>query len=162
MFEQRRVLSRQMLGSEAQPLCFPRRISFKGAPSEEHVRDASLGLLTGYLGPIVDAIVGSVGRCPPAMRLVFKQLRQCVEERFPQAEHEVGHAIMEQMGTLRLGRGRSLSRVTRGGRAGRGGDRPGLPALKYCVSCRKRGWSSRQGLGSRGGAHSGNSGCRYI
>ncbi|XP_058995767.1 rasGAP-activating-like protein 1 isoform X3 [Mustela lutreola] len=65
-----------------------RRISFKGAPSEEHVRDASLGLLTGYLGPIVDAIVGSVGRCPPAMRLAFKQLHQCVKERFPQAEHE--------------------------------------------------------------------------
>ncbi|XP_043295668.1 rasGAP-activating-like protein 1 isoform X5 [Cervus canadensis] len=65
-----------------------RRISFKGAPSEEHVREASLGLLTGYLGPIVDAIVGSVGRCPPAMRLAFKQLRQRVEERFPQAEHE--------------------------------------------------------------------------
>ncbi|XP_065760442.1 rasGAP-activating-like protein 1 isoform X6 [Muntiacus reevesi] len=65
-----------------------RRISFKGAPSEEHVREASLGLLTGYLGPIVDAIVGSVGRCPPAMRLAFKQLRQRVEERFPQVEHE--------------------------------------------------------------------------
>ncbi|XP_070331432.1 rasGAP-activating-like protein 1 isoform X2 [Odocoileus virginianus] len=65
-----------------------RRISFKGAPSEEHVREASLGLLTGYLGPIVDTIVGSVGRCPPTMRLAFKQLRQCVEERFPQAEHE--------------------------------------------------------------------------
>ncbi|XP_027422474.1 rasGAP-activating-like protein 1 isoform X3 [Bos indicus] len=65
-----------------------RRISFKGAPSEEHVREASLGLLTGYLGPIVDAIVGSVGRCPSAMRLAFKQLRQRVEERFPQAEHE--------------------------------------------------------------------------
>ncbi|XP_029777481.1 rasGAP-activating-like protein 1 [Suricata suricatta] len=65
-----------------------RRISFKGALSEEHVREASLGLLTGYLGPIVDAIVGSVGRCPPAMRLAFKQLRQRVEERFPQAEHE--------------------------------------------------------------------------
>ncbi|XP_028341974.1 rasGAP-activating-like protein 1 isoform X2 [Physeter macrocephalus] len=65
-----------------------RRISFKGAPSEEHVREASLGLLTGYLGPIMDAIVGSVGRCPPAIRLAFKQLRQCVEERFPQAEHE--------------------------------------------------------------------------
>uniref|UniRef100_A0A8D1BIH2 RasGAP-activating-like protein 1 n=1 Tax=Sus scrofa TaxID=9823 RepID=A0A8D1BIH2_PIG len=65
-----------------------RRISFKGAPSEEHVREASLGLLTGYLGPIVDAIVGSVGRCPPAMRLAFKQLHQRVEERFPQAEHE--------------------------------------------------------------------------
>ncbi|XP_055260616.1 rasGAP-activating-like protein 1 isoform X2 [Moschus berezovskii] len=65
-----------------------RRISFKGAPSEEHVREVSLGLLTGYLGPIVDAIVGSVGRCPPTMRLAFKQLRQCVEERFPQVEHE--------------------------------------------------------------------------
>lgn len=88
-----RVLSRQMLGSEAQPLRFPRRISFKGTPSEEHVRDASLGLLTGYLGPIVDAIVGSVGRCPPAMRLAFKQLHQCVEKRFPQAEHQVGHVF---------------------------------------------------------------------
>ncbi|XP_068418854.1 rasGAP-activating-like protein 1 isoform X5 [Eschrichtius robustus] len=65
-----------------------RRISFKGAPSEEHVREVSLGLLTGYLGPIMDAIVGSVGRCPPAIRLAFKQLRHCVEERFPQAEHE--------------------------------------------------------------------------
>ncbi|XP_049553638.1 rasGAP-activating-like protein 1 isoform X3 [Orcinus orca] len=65
-----------------------RRISFKGAPSEEHVREVSLGLLTGYLGPIVDTIVGSVGRCPPAIRLTFKQLRQCVEERFPQAEHK--------------------------------------------------------------------------
>uniref|UniRef100_A0A673V5N4 RAS protein activator like 1 n=1 Tax=Suricata suricatta TaxID=37032 RepID=A0A673V5N4_SURSU len=84
----RRPHGRQMPGSEAQPLCFPRRISFKGALSEEHVREASLGLLTGYLGPIVDAIVGSVGRCPPAMRLAFKQLRQRVEERFPQAEHE--------------------------------------------------------------------------
>ncbi|XP_023383923.1 rasGAP-activating-like protein 1 [Pteropus vampyrus] len=65
-----------------------RRISFKGTPSEEHVREASLGLLTGYLGPIMDAIVGSVGRCPTAMRLTFKQLHQCVEERFPQAEHK--------------------------------------------------------------------------
>ncbi|XP_066116606.1 rasGAP-activating-like protein 1 isoform X2 [Saccopteryx bilineata] len=65
-----------------------KRISFKGTPSEEHVREASLGLLTGYLGPIVDAIVGSVRRCPPAMRLAFKQLRRRVEERFPQAEHK--------------------------------------------------------------------------
>ncbi|XP_068845898.1 rasGAP-activating-like protein 1 isoform X6 [Capricornis sumatraensis] len=74
-----------------------RRISFKGAPSEEHVREASLGLLTGYLGPIVDAIVGSVGRCPPAMRLAFKQLRQRVEERFSQAEHEVGQADVKYL-----------------------------------------------------------------
>uniref|UniRef100_A0A3Q2HGC5 RAS protein activator like 1 n=1 Tax=Equus caballus TaxID=9796 RepID=A0A3Q2HGC5_HORSE len=65
-----------------------RRISFKGAPSEEHVREASLGLLTGYLGAIVDAIVGSAGRCPAVMRLAFKQLHQRVEERFPQTEHK--------------------------------------------------------------------------
>ncbi|XP_062942754.1 rasGAP-activating-like protein 1 isoform X4 [Cynocephalus volans] len=65
-----------------------RRISFKGTASEEQVRETSLGLLTGYLGPIVDAIMGSVGRCPPAMRLAFKQLHQRVEEHFPQAEHE--------------------------------------------------------------------------
>ncbi|NIG61479.1 rasGAP-activating-like protein 1 [Pontoporia blainvillei] len=78
-----------MPGSEVEPpTCSPRRISFKGVPSEEHVREASLGLLTGYLGPIMDTIVGSVGRCPLAIRLAFKQLRQCVEERFPQAEHK--------------------------------------------------------------------------
>ncbi|XP_015422765.1 PREDICTED: rasGAP-activating-like protein 1 [Myotis davidii] len=77
------------LGSETVPLPHPaRRLSFKGTSSEEHVREASLGLLMGYLGPIVDAIVGSVGRCPPAMRLAFKQLHRRVEERFPQDEHK--------------------------------------------------------------------------
>nr|KAF6403966.1 RAS protein activator like 1 [Molossus molossus] len=65
-----------------------KRISFKGTPSEEHVRETSLGLLTGYLGPIVDVIVGSAGRCPAAMRLAFKQLHLRVEERFPQAQHK--------------------------------------------------------------------------
>ncbi|XP_028003064.1 rasGAP-activating-like protein 1 [Eptesicus fuscus] len=65
-----------------------KRLSFKGTASEEHVREASLALLMGYLGPIVDAIVGSVGRCPPAMRLAFKQLHRRVEERFPQDEHK--------------------------------------------------------------------------
>nr|XP_044989087.1 rasGAP-activating-like protein 1 isoform X2 [Jaculus jaculus] len=65
-----------------------RRISFKGTLSEEQVRETSLGLLTGYLGTIVDAIVGSVGRCPLSLRLAFKQLQRCVEERFPGAEHQ--------------------------------------------------------------------------
>ncbi|XP_051017552.1 rasGAP-activating-like protein 1 isoform X2 [Acomys russatus] len=65
-----------------------RRISFKGAPTEEQVRETSLGLLTGYLGSIVDAIVSSVGRCPIALRLAFKQLQRCVEKRFPRAEHQ--------------------------------------------------------------------------
>lgn len=65
-----------------------RRISFKGTPTEEQVRETSLGLLTGYLGSIVDAIVSSAGRCPLALRLAFKQLQRCVERRFPGVEHQ--------------------------------------------------------------------------
>ncbi|CAH6778846.1 rasGAP-activating-like protein 1 [Phodopus roborovskii] len=65
-----------------------RRISFKGTPTEEQVRETSLGLLTGYLGSIVDAIVSSAGRCPRALRLAFKQLQRCVEKRFPGVEHQ--------------------------------------------------------------------------
>ncbi|NWT96605.1 RASL1 protein, partial [Urocynchramus pylzowi] len=65
-----------------------RRISFKGSLSEAQVRDSSLELLKGYLGDTVDAIVGSVDKCPLAMRVAFKQLRRRVEERFPSAQHE--------------------------------------------------------------------------
>lgn len=53
------------------------------------MRETSLGLLTGYLGLIVDAMVASAGRCPAAMRLAFRRLQQRVEERFPGAEHQV-------------------------------------------------------------------------
>ncbi|XP_075625733.1 rasGAP-activating-like protein 1 isoform X2 [Balearica regulorum gibbericeps] len=65
-----------------------RRISFKGSLSEAWVRESSLELLKGYLGDIVDAIVGSVEKCPVVMRMAFKQLRRRVEERFPSAQHE--------------------------------------------------------------------------
>ncbi|NXS72559.1 RASL1 protein, partial [Pandion haliaetus] len=65
-----------------------RRISFKGSVSEARVRESSLELLKGYLGNIVDAIVGSVEKCPLLMRVAFKQLRRRVEERFPSAQHE--------------------------------------------------------------------------
>uniref|UniRef100_F6SXY6 RAS protein activator like 1 n=1 Tax=Monodelphis domestica TaxID=13616 RepID=F6SXY6_MONDO len=65
-----------------------RRISFKGTLSEEHVRENSLGLLTGYLGEILEAITGSVDKCPPAMRVAFRQLHQRVKERFPGTENE--------------------------------------------------------------------------
>ncbi|XP_063207344.1 rasGAP-activating-like protein 1 [Chroicocephalus ridibundus] len=65
-----------------------RRISFKGSLSEARVRESSLELLKGYLGDIVDAIVGSVEKCPLLMRVAFKQLRRRVEERFPSAQHE--------------------------------------------------------------------------
>ncbi|KAM9178620.1 rasGAP-activating-like protein 1 [Mergus octosetaceus] len=65
-----------------------RRISFKGSLSEAQVRESSLGLLQGYLGDTVDAIVGSVEKCPPLMRAAFKQLRRRVEEQFPSEQHE--------------------------------------------------------------------------
>ncbi|XP_064889939.1 rasGAP-activating-like protein 1 isoform X1 [Columba livia] len=65
-----------------------RRISFKGSLSEAQVRESSLELLKGYLGDIVDAIVGSVDKCPLLMRVAFKQLRRRVEERFPSQQHE--------------------------------------------------------------------------
>ncbi|NXP70830.1 RASL1 protein, partial [Ramphastos sulfuratus] len=65
-----------------------RRISFKGSLSETQVQESSLELLKGYLGDIVDAIVGSVEKCPLLMRVAFKQLRQRVEERFPSAQHQ--------------------------------------------------------------------------
>ncbi|NWX23062.1 RASL1 protein, partial [Aegotheles bennettii] len=64
------------------------QISFKGSLSEAQVRESSLELLKGYLGDIVDAIVGSVEMCPLLMRVAFKQLRRRVEERFPSAQHE--------------------------------------------------------------------------
>ncbi|OXB65913.1 hypothetical protein ASZ78_008607 [Callipepla squamata] len=65
-----------------------KRISFKGSLSEAQVRDSSLELLQGYLGDTVDAIVGSVDKCPLLMRVAFKQLRRRVEERFPSPQHE--------------------------------------------------------------------------
>ncbi|NXU98963.1 RASL1 protein, partial [Cettia cetti] len=65
-----------------------RWISFKGSLLEAQVQESSLELLKGYLGDIVDAIVGSVHRCPLPMRVAFKQLRGRVEERFPSAQHE--------------------------------------------------------------------------
>ncbi|NXW81777.1 RASL1 protein, partial [Alopecoenas beccarii] len=59
-----------------------------GSLSEAQVRESSLELLKGYLGDIVDAIVGSVDKCPLLMRVAFKQLRRRVEERFPSEQHE--------------------------------------------------------------------------
>ncbi|NXX98094.1 RASL1 protein, partial [Centropus bengalensis] len=65
-----------------------RVISFKGSLSEAQVRESSLEVLKGYLGDIVDAIVGSVEKCPLLMRVAFKQLRRRVEERFPSEQDE--------------------------------------------------------------------------
>ncbi|XP_072538128.1 rasGAP-activating-like protein 1 [Salminus brasiliensis] len=65
-----------------------RRISFKGSVSEAEVRESSLGLLQMYLNSIMEAIINSVSQCPPAMRVVFKQLHKRVEEQFPEPENE--------------------------------------------------------------------------
>lgn len=71
-------------------LSLGRRISFKGAVSEEEVRDSSVEMLQDYLSSITEAIVGSVSQCPPVMRVTFKQLHKRVEERFTEPENEVG------------------------------------------------------------------------
>ncbi|KAL7986769.1 hypothetical protein Chor_013052 [Crotalus horridus] len=47
-----------------------KRISFKGSLSEAQIRESSLEVLKGYLGDIVDAIVGSTESCPSLMRAV--------------------------------------------------------------------------------------------
>lgn len=67
----------------------PRRISFKGALSEEEVRDSSVEMLQIYLTSIIESIVGSVDQCPPVMRVAFKQLHKRVEEQFSEPENEV-------------------------------------------------------------------------
>lgn len=70
-------------------LSLRRRISFKGAVSEEEVRDSSVEMLQGYLTSIIESIVGSVDQCPPVMRVAFKQLHKRVEEQFAEPENEV-------------------------------------------------------------------------
>ncbi|XP_015681813.1 rasGAP-activating-like protein 1 [Protobothrops mucrosquamatus] len=65
-----------------------KRISFKGSLSEAQIRESSLEVLKGYLGDIVDAIVGSTENCPSLMRVAFKQLYKRVEQRFKEAESQ--------------------------------------------------------------------------
>ncbi|XP_068165961.1 rasGAP-activating-like protein 1 isoform X2 [Antennarius striatus] len=65
-----------------------RRISFKGAVSEDEVRDSSVEALQVYLSSVIRSIVGSVDQCPPVMRVAFKQLHKRVEERFPEPEYQ--------------------------------------------------------------------------
>ena len=47
-------------------------------------------LLT-YLNAIKQRILSSVSRIPPIMRVVFKRLRQRIEERWPGPEYEVSY-----------------------------------------------------------------------
>ncbi|XP_053136296.1 rasGAP-activating-like protein 1 isoform X2 [Hemicordylus capensis] len=65
-----------------------RRISFKSSLSEARIQESSLEVLKGYLRDIVEAIVGSVERCPPTMRVSFKHLHKQVEKCFPGMENQ--------------------------------------------------------------------------
>ncbi|XP_053225800.1 rasGAP-activating-like protein 1 isoform X1 [Podarcis raffonei] len=65
-----------------------RRISFKSSLSEAQIRESSLEVLTGYLGDIVESIVSSTEKCPPIMRVAFKQLHKRVDDHFPEAENQ--------------------------------------------------------------------------
>ncbi|XP_070571992.1 rasGAP-activating-like protein 1 isoform X2 [Ptychodera flava] len=64
-----------------------RRLSVK-ALSPNQMLEQSTATLTAYLVSIINCILMSVDRCPPIMRLAFKQLRKRVEDRFPDSEHE--------------------------------------------------------------------------
>uniref|UniRef100_A0A674NPV4 RAS protein activator like 1 n=1 Tax=Takifugu rubripes TaxID=31033 RepID=A0A674NPV4_TAKRU len=80
------------------------RISFKGAMSEEEVRDSSVEMLQDYLSSITESITGSVAQCPPVMRVTFKQLHKRVEEQFTEPENEA----LQSVGNLglQLGQGK--------------------------------------------------------
>lgn len=78
---------------EGSCLSLCRRISFKGAVSEEEVRDSSVEMLQDYLSSVIESIVGSVSQCPPVMRVTFKQLHKRVEEQFTEPENEVSLRI---------------------------------------------------------------------
>ncbi|KAF7238479.1 RasGAP-activating-like protein 1 [Varanus komodoensis] len=65
-----------------------RRISFKGSLSEAQIRESSLGVLEGYLGDIVESIVSSTEKCPPFMRMAFKQLHKRVKDHFVEVENQ--------------------------------------------------------------------------
>uniref|UniRef100_A0A8C3SS35 RAS protein activator like 1 n=1 Tax=Chelydra serpentina TaxID=8475 RepID=A0A8C3SS35_CHESE len=83
-------------GARAWPSAFPRGLLIigtrcclrSGSLSEAQVRESSQELLKGYLSDIMESIIGSVEKCPPIMRVAFKQLHKRVEEQFPEAEHE--------------------------------------------------------------------------
>ncbi|XP_077995563.1 rasGAP-activating-like protein 1 isoform X2 [Glandiceps talaboti] len=64
-----------------------RRMSLK-TTSANQLLEQSTATLTAYLVSIINCILMSVDRCPPIMRLAFKQLRKRVEDRFPDSEHE--------------------------------------------------------------------------
>ncbi|XP_077864810.1 rasGAP-activating-like protein 1 [Saccoglossus kowalevskii] len=64
-----------------------RKLSVK-TMSANQMLEHSTATLTSYLVSIINCILMSVDRCPPVMRLAFKQLRKRVEDRFPDHEHE--------------------------------------------------------------------------
>ncbi|XP_042297423.1 rasGAP-activating-like protein 1 [Sceloporus undulatus] len=65
-----------------------RRISFKGSLSEAQIRESSLEVLKVYLRDIMESIIGSMEKCPGAMRVTFKQLHKQVADRFPEPENQ--------------------------------------------------------------------------
>uniref|UniRef100_A0A8D2J533 RAS protein activator like 1 n=1 Tax=Varanus komodoensis TaxID=61221 RepID=A0A8D2J533_VARKO len=56
--------------------------------SEAQIRESSLGVLEGYLGDIVESIVSSTEKCPPFMRMAFKQLHKRVKDHFVEVENQ--------------------------------------------------------------------------
>ncbi|XP_072034910.1 rasGAP-activating-like protein 1 isoform X2 [Amphiura filiformis] len=68
-----------------------RKVSVK-KQSDSQLLESSTATITNYLASIVNCILMSVDRCPPVMRMAFRQLRQRVQERiderFPNNSNE--------------------------------------------------------------------------
>ena len=57
--------------------------------SDKDLLQQSQEVLLGYLSSIREKITTSVSRMPPIMRLVFRRLRERIEERWPEKSYEV-------------------------------------------------------------------------
>lgn len=58
-------------------------------------------ILMNYMRQIMNSIIDSYSRCPPVMRLVFRNLRKRVSEKWQKEEDEV---LKQHLGSLSFGK----------------------------------------------------------
>ncbi|XP_022103860.1 rasGAP-activating-like protein 1 isoform X3 [Acanthaster planci] len=78
-----------------------RRVSMKNR-SEGYLLEHSATILTEYLASIVNCILKSVDRCPPILRMALKQLRQRVEDKFPDNDSDCKYLCLSGFLFLRF------------------------------------------------------------
>ncbi|XP_064612151.1 rasGAP-activating-like protein 1 [Liolophura sinensis] len=68
---------------------------------EEQILEHSKEVLIGYMSSILKNIVSSANRCPPVMRVVFRNLRKRVSQKWPGSENQ-DHSYLVISGFLFL------------------------------------------------------------